>query len=49
MSDKTDATFLLALLILTVIGLAISSAAHSAGGLLQRAIYSDQNEHETHR
>ena len=30
MTDKTDATFLLALLILTVFGLVASSFAHSA-------------------
>lgn len=29
MSEKTDVTFLLALLILTVVGLVISSASHA--------------------
>ena len=29
MSDKTDATFLIALVILTIFGLVVSSAAHS--------------------
>jgi hypothetical protein len=37
MSDKTDAAFLLALLILTIIGLVASSAAHSFDAPLPRA------------
>ena len=31
MTDKTDATFLIALIILTIVGLVVSSAAHATG------------------
>ena len=42
MSEKTDATFLFALIILTLVGLAISSVAHAEDALPQM-ICPDQN------
>jgi hypothetical protein len=44
MTDKSDATFLLALLILTVFGLVASSVAHSEDAAPGRFICSDQND-----
>ena len=37
MTEKTDVTFLLALLILTIVGLVVSSATH-AGEMLSAAL-----------
>jgi hypothetical protein len=36
MTDRTDATFLLALIILTIIGLAVSSATHTVDAASSR-------------
>lgn len=44
MSEKTDATFFLALIIVMLVGFVVSSAAHSEDAAAPRVICSDQSE-----